>query len=108
MYGRTGRGALPQAGAPTSTSDRASTRSGDSIRMMSSFLDRPVATATVDAGFMRVLGFLFPVCGSALLFTLQYRTVRSRFTVAQTWQLCGLAVTAIKSLEREGRAIQMR
>src|SRR5271156_4051802 len=34
---------------------------------MSSCLDRPVAMATLAAGFLRLLGFLFPVVGTPLL-----------------------------------------
>ena len=49
---------------------------------MSSFLERPVAMATLAAGFLRFLGFLFPVV-SAPLFTAHFGSYQFRSTAAQ-------------------------
>lgn len=49
---------------------------------MSSFLERPVAMATLAAGFVRFLGFLFPAF-SAPWFTTHIGTYRFTFTTAQ-------------------------
>src|ERR1700719_389373 len=49
---------------------------------MSSFLDRPVAMATLAAGFLRFLGFLFPVVATPL-FTTHLGGYDFTFTAAQ-------------------------
>ncbi len=75
---------------------------------MSSFLERPVGMATLAAGFMRFLGFLFPVVGTPL-FT--YHLGRNAFTFTTAQPLAALvvvAVTAINCLSvRMGGAIQV-
>jgi APA family basic amino acid/polyamine antiporter len=49
---------------------------------MSSFLDRPVAMATLAAGFIRFVGFLFPVVATPL-FDLHFGSYVFSFTTAQ-------------------------
>src|SRR5580693_10083585 len=62
---------------------------------MSSFLERPVAMATLAAGFLRFLGFLFPVVTTPL-FTEHIGSYAFTFTVAQPLAaLVVIAVTAI-------------
>jgi APA family basic amino acid/polyamine antiporter len=75
---------------------------------MSSFLERPVAMATLAAGFLRFLGFLFPVVTTPL-FDLQIRGYYFNFTAAQPLAaLVVLAVTAINYLSvRMGGGIQV-
>ena len=75
---------------------------------MASFLDRPVAMATLAAGFLRFLAFLFPVVGTPL-FT--YHLGHSEFTFTAAQPLAAavvIAVTAVNYLSvRVGGAIQM-
>jgi APA family basic amino acid/polyamine antiporter len=75
---------------------------------MSSFLERPVAMATLAAGFFRFLGFLFPVVGTPL-FSGHLGNYEFTFTAAQPLAaLVVLAVTAINYLSvRLGGAIQV-
>ena len=75
---------------------------------MSSFLERPVAMATLAAGFLRFLGFLFPVVGTPL-FSGHLGNYEFTFTAAQPLAaLVVLAVTAINYLSvRLGGAIQV-
>jgi APA family basic amino acid/polyamine antiporter len=75
---------------------------------MSSFLDRPVAMATLAAGFLRFLGFLFPVV-STPLFTGHLGRYGFTFTAAQPLAaLVVVAVTAVNLLSvRLGGAIQV-
>lgn len=75
---------------------------------MSSFLDRPVAMATLAAGFLRFLGFLFPVV-AAPLFTYHVGRYEFIFTAAQPLAaLVVVAVTVINYLNvRTGGAIQV-
>jgi APA family basic amino acid/polyamine antiporter len=75
---------------------------------MSSFLDRPVAMATLAAGFLRFLGFLFPVV-AAPMFTSRVGGYEFTFTPAQPLAaLVVVAVTAINYLNvRLGGAIQV-
>jgi APA family basic amino acid/polyamine antiporter len=75
---------------------------------MSSFLDRPVAMATLAAGFLRFLGFLFPVV-AAPMFTSRVGGYEFTFTAAQPLAaLVVVAVTAINYLNvRLGGAIQV-
>jgi len=75
---------------------------------MSSFLERPVAMATLAAGFLRFAGFLFPVVASPL-FRGHVGSYEFVFTVAQPLAaLVVLVVTAINYLSvRMGGAIQV-
>src|SRR5580692_11163817 len=75
---------------------------------MSSFLDRPVAMATLAAGFLRFLGFLFPVV-AAPLFTARFGRYEFGFTAAQPLAaLVVIAATAINYLSvRFGGSIQV-
>ncbi|MGB6884661.1 MAG: amino acid permease [Candidatus Acidiferrum sp.] len=75
---------------------------------MSSFLERPVAMATLAAGFLRFLAFLFPVVTTPL-FTSHLGTYEFTFTVAQPLAaLVVIAVTAINYLSvRLGGKIQV-
>ena len=75
---------------------------------MSSFLERPVAMATLAAGFLRFLGFLFPVVATPL-FTCHAGRYDFTFTVAQPLAaLVVVAVTAINYLSvRLGGSIQV-
>jgi APA family basic amino acid/polyamine antiporter len=75
---------------------------------MSSFLERPVGMATLAAGFLRFLGFLFPVVATPL-FTCHIGQFDFTFTVAQPLAaLVVVAVTAINYLSvRIGGAIQV-
>src|SRR5271155_1221768 len=75
---------------------------------MSSFLDRPVAMAGLGAGFLRLVGFLFPVV-SMPLFSGHLGRYVFTFTLAQPLAaLVVLAVTAINYLNvRTGGAIQV-
>jgi APA family basic amino acid/polyamine antiporter len=75
---------------------------------MSSFLERPVAMATLAAGFLRFLGFLFPIVATPL-FT--YHVGRYEFTFTAAQPLAAfvvIAVTAVNYLSvRLGGAIQV-
>jgi APA family basic amino acid/polyamine antiporter len=75
---------------------------------MSSFLERPVAMATLAAGFLRFLGFIFPVVATPL-FTSHIGRYAVTFTVAQPLAaLVVIAVTAINYLSvRLGGSIQV-
>src|SRR5437899_908273 len=75
---------------------------------MSSFLDRPVAMATLAAGFLRFLGFLFPVVTTPL-FTGHIGRYSFTFTAAQPLAaFVVVAVTAVNLLSvRLGGAIQV-
>jgi APA family basic amino acid/polyamine antiporter len=75
---------------------------------MSSFLERPVAMATLAAGFLRFLGFLFPVV-AAPLFTSHIGRYEFTFTAAQPLAaLVVIAVAAVNYLSvRLGGAIQV-
>src|SRR5271168_4211579 len=75
---------------------------------MSSFLERPVAMATLAAGFLRFLGFIFPVVATPL-FTSHIGRYEFTFTVAQPLAaLVVVAVTAINYLSvRLGGNIQV-
>ncbi|HEY1273185.1 MAG TPA: amino acid permease [Terriglobales bacterium] len=75
---------------------------------MSSFLDRPVAMATLAAGFLRFMGFLFPVVATPL-FTIRIETYTFTFTAAQPLAaIVVIVVTAINYLSvTMGGAIQM-
>ena len=75
---------------------------------MSSFLERPVAMATLAAGFLRFLGFLFPVVATPL-FTSHIGRYEFTLTAAQPLAaLVVIAVTAVNYLSvRLGGAIQV-
>jgi len=75
---------------------------------MSSFLERPVAMATLAAGFLRFLGFLFPVVATPL-FTTHIGRYAFSFTAAQP--LAALVVVAVSAVNylsvRLGGGIQV-
>src|ERR1700724_339469 len=75
---------------------------------MSSFLERPVAMATLAAGFLRFVGFLFPIVGTAW-FSGRLGSYDFTFTAAQPLAaLVVVTVTAINYLSvRMGGAIQV-
>lgn len=75
---------------------------------MSSFLERPVAMATLAAGFLRFVGFLFPVVATPL-FTSHIGPYTFTLTAAQPLAaLAVIAVTAINYLSvRFGGAVQI-
>jgi APA family basic amino acid/polyamine antiporter len=75
---------------------------------MSSFLERPVAMAALAAGFLRFLGFLFPIVATPL-FTGHIGSYAFTFTAAQPLAaLVVLVVTAINLLSvRMSGAIQV-
>ena len=75
---------------------------------MSSFLERPVAMATLAAGFMRFMGFLFPLVTTPL-FTQHFGRYEFSFTAAQPLAaLVVIAVTAFNCLSvKMGGAIQV-
>ena len=75
---------------------------------MSSFLERPVAMATLAAGFLRFVGFLFPFVATPL-FTSHLGRYEFSFTAAQPLAaLVVIAVTAVNYLSvRLGGAIQV-
>jgi basic amino acid/polyamine antiporter, APA family len=75
---------------------------------MSSFLERPVAMATLAAGFMRFMGFLFPVVMTPL-FTQHFGRYEFSFTAAQPLAaLVVIAVTAFNCLSvKMGGVIQV-
>ncbi len=101
--------AFPQAGGPYVYLNRGlGPLWGFLFGWMSSFLERPVGMATLAAGFLRFLGFLFPVV-AAPLFTRHIGGYDFTFTAAQPLAaLVVVAVTAINYLSvRMGGAIQM-
>src|SRR5271170_4448024 len=101
--------AFPKAGGPYVYLSRGlSPLWGFLFGWMSSFLERPVAMATLAAGFLRFLGFLFPVVATPL-FTSHIGRYEFTFTVAQPLAaLVVVAVTAINYLSvRLGGAIQV-
>src|SRR5258708_18338645 len=59
---------------------------------MSSFLDRPVAMATLAAGFLRFLGFLFPIVAAPLV---TYPIGRYDFILTAAQPLAALVVVAV-------------
>ncbi|MGA2101126.1 MAG: amino acid permease [Candidatus Sulfotelmatobacter sp.] len=62
---------------------------------MSSFLERPVAMATLAAGFVRFLSFLFPIVATPL-FTVHIGTYELIFTTAQP--LAALVVVIVTAI----------
>jgi APA family basic amino acid/polyamine antiporter len=101
--------AFPQAGGPYVYLNRGlSPLWGFLFGWMSSLLERPVGMATLAAGFLRFLGFLFPVVATPLL-TLHIGRYVFVFTAAQPLAaLVVVAVTAINYLSVSmGGAIQV-
>src|SRR6266436_6532016 len=101
--------AFPKAGAPYVYLSRGlGPLFGFLFGWMSSFLDRPVAMATLAAGFLRFLGFLFPFV-AAPLFTYHIGGYQFIFTAAQPLAaLVVVAVTVSNYLNvRTGGAIQV-
>jgi APA family basic amino acid/polyamine antiporter len=101
--------AFPQAGGPYVYLNRGlGPLWGFLFGWMSSFLERPVGMATLAAGFLRFLGFLFPVV-AAPLFTSHIGGYDFSFTLAQPLAaLVVVAITAINYLSvRMGGAIQV-
>ena len=100
---------FPQAGGPYVYLNRGlGPLWGFLFGWMSSFLERPAGMATLAAGFVRFLGFLFPVV-STPLFTSHIGQFSFTFTVAQPLAaLVVMAVTAINYLKvRMGGVIQV-
>src|SRR5229473_2093314 len=101
--------ALPKAGGPYVYLNRGlSPLWGFLFGWMSSFIERPVSMAALAAGFLRFLGFLFPVV-AAPLSTCHIGRYEFTFTAAQPLAaLVVVAVTAINYLSvRMGGAIQV-
>lgn len=101
--------AFPKAGGPYVYLTRGlSPLWGFLFGWMSSFLERPVAMATLAAGFLRFLGFLFPVVATPL-FTSHIGGYAFSFTAAQPLAaLVVVAVTAVNYLSvRLGGGIQV-
>jgi amino acid transporter len=101
--------AFPQAGGPYVYLTRGlGPLWGFLFGWMTSFLERPVGMATLAAGFLRFLGFLFPVVATPL-FTYHIGRFDFTFTAAQPLAaLVVVAVTAINYLSvRMGGAIQI-
>src|ERR1700730_15622757 len=98
--------AFPQAGGPYVYLNRGlSPLWGFLFGWMSSFLERPVGMATLAAGFLRFLGFLFPFVATPL-FTLHIGRYDFIFTAGPA--LGVVAVTAINYLSVSvGGAIQV-
>src|SRR5581483_7673980 len=101
--------AFPKAGGPYAYLSRGlGPLWGFLFGWMSSFLERPVAMATLGAGFVRFLEFLFPVIGTPLS-TIHVGSYVFRFTVAQPLAASVVAiVTAINYFNvRTSGAIQV-
>src|SRR5215831_18990842 len=75
---------------------------------MSSFLERPVAMATLAAGFVRFLGFLFPIVATPLY---SGHIGRYEFTVTAAQPIAALVVAIVTAVNyfsvRMGGAIQV-
>ncbi len=101
--------AFPQAGGPYVYLSRGlGPLWGFLFGWMSSFLERPVAMATLAAGFVRFLGFLFPVM-TLPLFSGHVGRYEFTFTTAQPMAaLVVMLVTALNYFSvRMGGAIQV-
>src|SRR5713101_4642914 len=101
--------AFPQAGGPYVYLTRGlGPLWGFLFGWMTSFLERPVGMATLAAGFLRFLGFLFPVVATPL-FT--YHIGRFDFTFTGAQPLAALVVVAVTAINylsvRMGGAIQI-
>lgn len=91
--------AFPSAGGPYVYLNRGlGALTGFLFGWMSSFLERPVAMATLAAGFMRFLGFLLPIVATPL-FRIHHGRYEFSFTAAQPLAaVVVLIVTAINYL----------
>src|SRR5579862_2507437 len=91
--------AFPQAGGPYVYLNRGlGPLWGFLFGWMSSFLERPVAMATLAAGFLRFTGFVFPIVGTTL-FRGHMGSYEFTFTAAQPLAaVVVLAVTAVNYL----------
>jgi APA family basic amino acid/polyamine antiporter len=101
--------AFPKAGGPYVYLERGlGPLWGFLFGWMSSFLERPVAMATLAAGFLRFAGFLFPVVATPL-FTSHIAGYEFKMTAAQPLAaLVVVAVTAINHFSvRTGGGIQV-
>jgi basic amino acid/polyamine antiporter, APA family len=101
--------ALPRAGGPYVYLGRGlGPLWGFLFGWMSSFLDRPVAMATLAAGFVRFLGFLFPIAATPL-FSAHLGSYEFTFTTAQPLAaIVVIIVTAINCFSvRFSGAIQV-
>ncbi|HKV62517.1 MAG TPA: amino acid permease [Candidatus Acidoferrum sp.] len=101
--------AFPHAGGPYAYLNRGlGPLWGFLFGWMSSFLERPVAMATLAAGFLRFVGFLFPAV-TMPLFTVHIASYDFTLTAAQPLAaLVVIVVTAINYLSvRLGGAIQI-
>lgn len=102
-------GAFPRAGGPYAYLSRGlGPLWGFLFGWMSAFLERPVAMATLAAGFARFLGFLFPIINTPL-FTIHFAGGELPVTLAQPLAaLVVILVTAINYLSvRMSGAIQL-
>ena len=102
-------GAFPKAGGPYAYLTRGlGPLWGFLFGWMSAFLERPVAMATLAAGFARFLGFLFPAINTPL-FTVHFAGGELPVTLGQpVAALVVILVTAINYLSvRMSGAIQM-
>src|SRR5256885_11364281 len=103
------RSTFPKAGGPYAyLNDGLGPLWGFLFGWMSAFLERPVAMATLAAGFARFLGFLFPAIGTPL-FTLHFLGGEFAVTMAQPLAaLVVILVTAVNYLSvKISGAIQM-
>ena len=98
--------AFPKAGGPYVYLSRGlSPLWGFLFGWMSSFLERPVGMATLAAGFVRFLGFFFPMLATPL-FTIH--SARYEFTLTSAQPLAVVVVTAINYFSvRMSGAIQV-
>jgi APA family basic amino acid/polyamine antiporter len=101
--------AFPQAGGPYVYLNRGlGPLWGFLFGWMSSFLERPVGMATLAAGFLRFLGFLFPVVAAPLF---MWHVGRFDFTFTMAQPLAALVVVAVTAINylsvRLGGAIQV-
>lgn len=101
--------AFPKAGGPYVYLERGlGPLWGFLFGWMSSFLERPVAMATLAAGFLRFAGFLFPVVATPL-FTTHIAGYELKMTAAQP--LAALVVIAVAAINhfsvRTGGGIQV-
>src|SRR5271155_2539133 len=92
--------AFPKAGRPYVYLSRGlSPLWGFLFGWMSSFLERPVAMATLAAGFLRFLGFLFPVVGTPLLtWHIAWHLARYDFSLTPAQPLAAVVVLAVTAI----------
>src|SRR5271170_7457396 len=105
--------AFPKAGGPYVYLSRGlSPLWGFLFGWMSSFLERPVAMATLAAGFLRFLGFLFPVVATPLFtWHIAWHLGRYDYTCTAAQPLAAVAVLAVTAINylsvRIGGSIQV-